>query len=79
MIRIPTLSEFMNEDFSKSYDLGLDWWEKWKKINGDKYQLDKDDYNGTTDVLLYGEKVFTYDPARGKAFTDKELSFFLAD
>ena len=78
---VNSVTEAVNEgdDFEKTYSLNSEWWEKWKKLNSEKYRLDKDEFNNTVDVSLYGEKVFTYDVERGKVFTNKDFDFFLAE
>lgn len=59
------------------FDMPIGWWEKWKKLHDGEFDIDKDDFKDTVDVKQGAEKVFTYDKARNKVFTDKPFEFFV--
>lgn len=71
-----TVRDFLFEG-ENVFDMPQGWWEKWKKLHADEYDIDKDDFQDTVAVKQAGELVFTYDKARNKVFTDKSFEFLV--
>lgn len=64
-------------DFSNTFDLDGVWWEKWKSVHGDEYEIKKNEFQNTMEVRRKdgGKLEFIFDIERNKVFTNRDLDF----